>query len=87
MFYQRTVEIGVPASTRRFIIGAKGANLKQIEAKSSTRINFPRKEEDDFNEEDPEEMVSVTIMGDAAGIKIAKEEIEKIVGEKVKNLE
>ncbi|KAG1138557.1 hypothetical protein G6F37_007646 [Rhizopus arrhizus] len=79
---KRTVEIGVPASTRRFIIGAKGANLKQIEAKSSTRINFPRKEEDDFNEEDPEEMVSVTIMGDAAGIKIAKEEIEKIVGEK-----
>lgn len=32
-------------------------------------------------------MVSVTIMGDAAGIKIAKEEIEKIVGEKVKNVE
>ncbi|CAO3661314.1 unnamed protein product [Rhizopus stolonifer] len=79
---KRTVDIGVPAHTRRFIIGAKGVNLKQIEAKSGTRINFPRKEDDDFNEEDPEEMVSVSIMGDPAGIKVAKEEIEKIIGEK-----
>lgn len=28
-------------------------------------------------------MVSVSIMGDPAGIKVAKEEIEKIIGEKV----
>ncbi|KAI9257693.1 hypothetical protein BY458DRAFT_541437 [Sporodiniella umbellata] len=79
---KRTIELDVPAHTRRFIIGAKGASLKQIEAKSGTRINFPRKEEEDFNEEDPEETVSVSIMGDPAGIKMAKEEIEKIVGEK-----
>lgn len=81
---KRTVEIAVPAATRRFIIGAKGANLKQIEAKSNTRVNFPRKEEEEFtyNDEDSEEVVIVTIMGDAAGIRIAKEEIEKIVGEK-----
>ncbi|GAA5805420.1 hypothetical protein EDC94DRAFT_537923 [Helicostylum pulchrum] len=81
---KRTVEIAVPSSTRRFIIGAKGANLKQIEAKSNTRVNFPRKDDEDFgyNEENPDELVIVTIMGDAAGIRIAKEEIEKIVGEK-----
>ncbi|KAI8975573.1 hypothetical protein BDF20DRAFT_822811 [Mycotypha africana] len=80
---KRTVEITVPASTKRFIIGARGATLKQIEAKSSTRINFPRKEDEDFNiDENPDEPVTVTIMGDATGIKMAKEEIQKIVGEK-----
>lgn len=86
-FVQRTVEIAVPSSTRRFIIGAKGATLKQIETKSNTRVNFPRKDDEDFafNEENPDELVLITIMGDATGIRIAKEEIEKIVGEKVKN--
>ncbi|KAG2214318.1 hypothetical protein INT47_000874 [Mucor saturninus] len=81
---KRTVEIAVPSSTRRFIIGAKGATLKQIETKSNTRVNFPRKDDEDFgfNEENPDELVIVTIMGDATGIRIAKEEIEKIVGEK-----
>ncbi|KAI9470981.1 MAG: hypothetical protein EXX96DRAFT_511564 [Benjaminiella poitrasii] len=80
---KRTVEISVPAATRRFIIGAKGATLKQIEAKSNTRVNFPRKDdEDEFHEENPDETVIVTIMGDAAGIRVAKEEIEKIVSEK-----
>ncbi|KAI8358469.1 hypothetical protein EDC96DRAFT_483484 [Choanephora cucurbitarum] len=82
---KRTVEIAVPASTRRFIIGAKGATLKQIEAKSNTRINFPRKEEEDssFNEENPDELIDVTIVGDTTGIAIAKEEIEKIIGDKI----
>ncbi|KAI7902366.1 uncharacterized protein BX663DRAFT_473491 [Cokeromyces recurvatus] len=80
---KRTIEITVPASTRRFIIGAKGATLKQIEAKSNTRINFSRKDnEDESYEENPDDMVPVTIMGDATGIRIAKEEIEKIVSEK-----
>ncbi|CEP16639.1 hypothetical protein [Parasitella parasitica] len=79
-----TEDITVPANTRRFIIGAKGANLKQIEAKSNTRINFPRKEDEEFihNDEDSEEVVIVNIVGDAQGIRIAKEEIQKIVGEK-----
>ncbi|CAO3626092.1 unnamed protein product [Mucor hiemalis] len=45
---KRTIEIAVPASTRRFIIGAKGANFKQIEAKSNTRVNFPRKEDENL---------------------------------------
>ncbi|KAI8636061.1 hypothetical protein BD408DRAFT_426750 [Parasitella parasitica] len=78
-----TEDITVPANTRRFIIGAKGANLKQIEAKSNTRINFPRKDDEEFvHNEDSDESVSVTIVGDAQGIRIAKEEIQKIVGEK-----
>ncbi|KAL0073706.1 hypothetical protein F4703DRAFT_1763827 [Phycomyces blakesleeanus] len=80
---KRTAEVAVPSSTRRFIIGAKGKTLQMIEAKSGTRINIPpRKEEDELNEENDEEMVNVTIVGDAAGIKIAQAEIEAIVGDK-----
>lgn len=69
---------------RRFIIGPKGSVLAQIEAKSYTRINFPRKDEEDAIGED--DTVIVTIMGEPNGIKVAKEEIEKIVGEKVKKI-
>ncbi|KAI8981434.1 hypothetical protein BDB01DRAFT_851226 [Pilobolus umbonatus] len=81
---KRTFEMTVPASTRRFIIGAKGKTLQQIEDKSNTRINFLRKEDEESTpaDENSDEAVSVTIMGDATGIKIAKEEIDKIVGEK-----
>ncbi|KAF7723128.1 hypothetical protein EC973_002358 [Apophysomyces ossiformis] len=79
---KRTVEILVPSSTRRFIIGAKGKNLQQIEAKSSTRINIPPRKEEEEEEQSDEDMVTISIVGDAAGIKIAKEEIEKIVSEK-----
>lgn len=83
-FLKRTVELVVPASMRRFIIGPKGSTLSQIEAKSYTRINFPRKDEEDATKLDDEDMVVLTIMGESSGIKIAKEEIEKIVGDKVK---
>ncbi|KAI9490237.1 hypothetical protein BDB00DRAFT_875555 [Zychaea mexicana] len=80
---KRTVEIAVPAATRRFIIGTKGKNLQQIESKSGVRINFPpRSKEEEDVELDEDEKVNVTLVGDAAGIAIAKAEIDKIVGEK-----
>ncbi|KAG0172167.1 hypothetical protein DFQ28_011451 [Apophysomyces sp. BC1034] len=79
---KRTAEISVPSSTRRFIIGAKGKNLQQIEAKSSTRINIPPRKDEEEEEQSEEDMVNISIVGDVAGIKIAKEEIEKIVSEK-----
>ncbi|KAI7872911.1 hypothetical protein BDF14DRAFT_43201 [Spinellus fusiger] len=80
---KRTVELAVPSSTRRFIIGTKGKTLQMIEAKSGTRINIPpRKEEEETQQESDEEMVNITIVGDAVGIKMAQAEIELIVGEK-----
>lgn len=72
----------MPATTRRFIIGTKGKNLQQIEVKSGVRINFPPRK-DDEGEPAEDETVPVTLVGDAAGIAIAKAEIDKIVGEKV----
>ncbi|ORX50501.1 hypothetical protein DM01DRAFT_1409020 [Hesseltinella vesiculosa] len=76
---KRSMEISIPASVRRFIIGAKGKTLQQIEQKSSTRINVPSRKDDDIEED---ENVNISIVGDVAGIKLAKAEIEKIVDEK-----
>ncbi|KAH8555232.1 hypothetical protein BGW37DRAFT_476269 [Umbelopsis sp. PMI_123] len=81
-----TVQLEVPSSTQRFIIGAKGATLKQIQNISGTRINVPKRETSEpteIDDEDAEDVpVSITIVGDADGVKIAKAEILKIVGEK-----
>lgn len=83
------VQLEVPSSTQRFIIGAKGATLKQIQNISGTRINVPKREKADSEpvENDDEEAedvpVAISIVGDAEGVKIAKAEIMKIVGEKV----
>lgn len=83
------VLLEVPSSTQRFIIGAKGATLKQIQNISGTRINVPKREKADSEpiENDDEEAedvpVAISIVGDAEGVKIAKAEIMKIVGEKV----
>ncbi|ORZ06071.1 hypothetical protein BCR42DRAFT_496500 [Absidia repens] len=79
---KRTMEMAVPASTRRFIIGTKGKTLQQIEHISGTRINIPPRKDDEVVDEENDESVNVTIVGDVSGIKIAKAEIEKIVGEK-----
>ncbi|KAI8079749.1 uncharacterized protein BX664DRAFT_286121 [Halteromyces radiatus] len=79
---KRTVEIPVPASTRRFIIGTKGKTLQQIENLSGTRINIPPRKDDEIKDEENDDTVNITVVGDVAGIKIAKAEIEKIVGEK-----
>lgn len=76
--------VDIPVSVRRFIIGPKGTTLRQIEEKSNTRINFARKEEEDFDENDPDDTIPLTIVGYVTDIMIAKEEIEKIVAEKVK---
>jgi hypothetical protein len=88
-----TALLEVPASTQRFIIGAKGATLKQIQTLSGTRITVPKREKTDAVPESAENVddaeaddvaVPITIIGDADGVKIAKAEIMKIVGEKVK---
>jgi rRNA processing protein Krr1/Pno1 len=76
--------MAVPASVRRFIIGTKGKTLQQIEQVSSTRINIPPRKDDEVLDEESDESVNLTIVGDVAGIKIAKAEIEKIVSEKVR---
>ncbi|CEG84351.1 hypothetical protein RMATCC62417_18166 [Rhizopus microsporus] len=82
LLIKRVYSVDIPVSVRRFIIGPKGTTLRQIEEKSNTRINFARKEEEDFDENNPDDTIPLTIVGYVTDIMIAKEEIEKIVAEK-----
>ncbi|GAO47518.1 hypothetical protein G7K_1723-t1 [Saitoella complicata NRRL Y-17804] len=81
--------VKVPSRVRRFIIGAKGATLREIETKTGAHVQLPKREETDAQEhEDSEEevMVDVTVEGDFDGVRLAKEEIEKIVDERTQNI-
>ncbi|OZJ05526.1 hypothetical protein BZG36_01906 [Bifiguratus adelaidae] len=85
-----TINVPIPASLRAFVIGSKGKTLQAIQEKSGARIQMPPKEEgedkaraddaDGDEEEETEEYVDVAVTGDPEGVKIAKAEIENIVG-------
>jgi rRNA processing protein Krr1/Pno1 len=68
-------------------LGAGGKNLKNITAKTNTRIDIPRS----ANQEGTSDTVEdddqpVTIVGDFEGVKQAKEEIEAIVAQRTSKL-
>jgi predicted PilT family ATPase len=77
-----------PSSVLPYIIGKKGANLKNIQESTGVNIKVPKREDmettsivaDDESEED---LVEITIEGIDAAVSKAKEEINKIIDEKV----
>ena len=77
-----------PASVLPFIIGKKGVNLKNIQELSGANVKVPRREDvesvsvtaDDENEE---ELVELIIEGIDTAVSKAREEIQKIIDEKV----
>ena len=77
-----------PWSVLPYIIGKKGATMKGIQEMSGAHIQIPKREDmevtsavaDDENEED---QVEITIEGIDAAIAKAKEELNKIINEKV----
>jgi hypothetical protein len=70
-----------PAFVTPFVFGAQGKTLQGITNKTQTRIQFPPREE--TTEKNPDDLIEITISGDFEGVKMAKADIEKIVGEKV----
>ncbi|KAF9926224.1 hypothetical protein FBU30_004151 [Linnemannia zychae] len=86
---KETVEYLVPSSARPHLLGSKGRNLIAMQTKTGVQINIPRRKEGETtfesvtaNEDDldvEEEMVPITIEGDAESIKAAKEEIEAVI--------
>ena len=86
------MRVSIPANTRKFIIGAKGAKIKEIQERTETKITVPSVEEvppqvseDPFAED--ETMIDVTIEGDPAGAAAAKAEIDSIVNARVRKSE
>ncbi|KAF3908268.1 Vigilin [Arthrobotrys entomopaga] len=82
-------KILIPVSTRKHIIGPKGAIIQGITQRTGCRVQIPQVEEteepaDPFAEDEP--MVEVALEGDADGIKMAKREIQQIVGQKTSHI-
>lgn len=63
-------------------MGTKGRNLAQIQQRTLTKIDVPRR---DFDASEDKEgaYLQVVIVGDQSGVLQAKNEIEAIVREKV----
>ncbi|KAF2641070.1 hypothetical protein P280DRAFT_468737 [Massarina eburnea CBS 473.64] len=78
--FGRKLEIAypIPASTRPFIIGRGGAKIQEIQKRTGARINVPKQEEGE-NEDDE---VKVVISGNSLTAEMARREIEAIVNER-----
>jgi phage shock protein A len=70
--------VSTPLSVLPYIIGKKGVVLKNIQDLSGANVKVPKREDDAS-----EEMVEIQIEGVDSAIAKAKEEIAKIVDEKV----
>ncbi|KAF3932353.1 Vigilin [Dactylellina cionopaga] len=83
-------KMSIPVRTRKHIIGPKGATIQGITQRTGCRVQIPQVEEaeeavdDPFAEEEP--MVEIALEGDADGIKMARHEIQQIVGQKTSHV-
>jgi rRNA processing protein Krr1/Pno1 len=82
-------KVFTPISVLPFIIGKKGVTLKNIQDLSGANIKVPTKREDNettsvaADEDVEEETVEVLIEGVDSAVAKAKEELYKIINEKV----
>jgi KH domain len=77
-----------PSSVLPYIIGKKGATLKNIQELSGASVKVPKREDIEVasvaaEEETEDDLVEISIEGIDAAVAKAKEEILKIVDDKV----
>lgn len=83
-----------PASVLPYIIGKKGANLRSIQDNSGANVQIPKRvdsentsvaadDDDNTTSEQQEDLVEITIEGIDAGVIKARDEINKIIDERV----
>ncbi|KAI0868200.1 putative RNA binding effector protein Scp160 [Hypoxylon argillaceum] len=83
---KETATISIPQSTRAHIIGKQGATIKSIQEKSGARIQMPKINEAAANADDDDDaMIDVVIEGNTHTAALARQLIEKIVGERSVN--
>ncbi|KAI0434151.1 putative RNA binding effector protein Scp160 [Xylaria sp. FL1042] len=83
---KETVTIPIPQSTRAHIIGKQGATIRSIQEKSGARIQMPKVNEAGANTDDDDDaMIDVVIEGNTHTAALARQLIEKIVGERSAN--
>ncbi|KAJ9069814.1 hypothetical protein DSO57_1014698 [Entomophthora muscae] len=78
---KKTVTVNVPVEVIGFVLGTKGRNLAQIQQRTLTSIDVPRREYE-ANDAKEDSYLQVVIVGDQSGALQAKKEIEAIVKEK-----
>lgn len=74
---QQTIKLSIPASVRPFIIGRGGDKIKDISSRSGARVQIPKQEVQDEDDE-----VDVLIEGNALTAGMARQEIMQIVKER-----
>jgi transcription antitermination factor NusA-like protein len=72
---QASTTVNIPKEHHRFILGPKGARLKELELNTATKINIPRLEDND---------TMVKIIGTKEGLEKARHEIQLISDEQAK---
>ncbi|SGY13363.1 BQ5605_C010g05845 [Microbotryum silenes-dioicae] len=90
-----SIEIKVPASTRGFIVGAKGRTLKSITDSTGANVQLPNRDtiqdasdaNEDHTNDEPEgpdgPLISITISGDSSAVEEARQQVMAIVSERV----
>ncbi|KAK5626467.1 hypothetical protein RRF57_002182 [Xylaria bambusicola] len=82
---KETATVSIPQSTRAHIIGKQGATIKSIQEKSGARIQMPKVNENAYADDDDDAMIDVVIEGNTHTAALARQLIEKIVGERSAN--
>ncbi|KAI8631058.1 putative RNA binding effector protein Scp160 [Xylariaceae sp. FL1651] len=84
---KETATISIPQSSRAHIIGKQGATIKSIQEKSGARIQMPKIDEAIATADDDDDaMIDVVIEGNTHTAALARQLIEKIVGERSANV-
>ncbi|KAI0201545.1 putative RNA binding effector protein Scp160 [Astrocystis sublimbata] len=82
---KETITVSIPQSTRAHVIGKQGATIKSIQEKSGARIQMPKINQAAFADDDDDAAIDVVIEGNTHTAALARQLIEKIVGERSAN--
>jgi polyribonucleotide nucleotidyltransferase len=78
-----SINVSIPSSARAHIIGKQGSTIKAIQEKSGAKIQLPKVE---GVEDDDDGVIDVIVEGNALSAATAREAINKIVGERSANV-
>ncbi|KUI53461.1 Vigilin 1 [Cytospora mali] len=80
----QTIQVPIPQSARAHIIGKQGSTIKSLQEKTGARIEVPKDEKNGphADELDDDVYINVKIEGNTISAALAKQEIERIVGER-----
>ncbi|OLN85254.1 Vigilin 1 [Colletotrichum chlorophyti] len=82
-----TIKVPIPQSARAHIIGKGGSTIKAIQEKSGARVQLPKVEEGSGPiDEDDDSTIDVLVEGNALSAASARDEINKIAGERAANV-